>query len=225
MDGHVNPLKLLRALHTAAQQRGATFVTSQQVEHIEPVGSGYVVRTKTGRFSAPRVVIAAGLASRTMAAPLGLNVPVWPNRGEVLVGERVARFLNYPTTFIRQTDEGTIQIGDSHEEVGFDDGLRTDVLASIAQRGVRAFPVLEKMRVVRAWSALRVMSTDGFPIYQESPQHPGVFAATCHSGVTLAAAHALRLAPWIAGEAAPAGLEFFSGARFDVVRPALQPVH
>lgn len=225
MDGHVNPLKLLRALHTAAQRRGARFVTSQKVDAVEPAASGYTVRTQTGRFAASRVVIAAGLASRELAAPLGLNVPVAPNRGEVLIGERVAHFLDYPTTYIRQTDEGTIQIGDSHEDVGFDDGLKVDVLAQIAQHGVRSFPMLAQMKLVRAWGALRVMSTDGFPVYQESQCHPGVFAASCHSGVTLAAAHALRIAPWIANGTPPAGIEPFSGARFERAQPLLQPVH
>ena len=39
------------------------------------------------------------------------------------------------------------------------------------------------------------MSPDGFPIYEESSEFPGAFVVTCHSGVTLAAAHALKLAP------------------------------
>ena len=54
---------------------------------------------------------------------------------------------------------------------------------------------------MRVWAALRVMSPDGFPIYEQSERYPGAFAATCHSGVTLAGAHALALAPAIlAGE-------------------------
>ena len=54
---------------------------------------------------------------------------------------------------------------------------------------------------MRVWAALRVMSPDGFPIYEQSTRYPGAFAATCHSGVTLAGAHALALAPAIlAGE-------------------------
>ncbi|PLZ01938.1 FAD-dependent oxidoreductase [Burkholderia sp. WAC0059] len=225
MDGHVNPLKLLRALHTACRLRGVTLATGQQVERVEPTGNGFIVRTTTDTFRAERVVFAAGLANRALAEPLGLNVPVGPNRGEVMIGERVGHFLDYPTTYIRQTDEGTIQIGDSHEDVGFDDGVKTDVLATIAQRGIRSFPVLAQMKLVRVWGALRVMSADGFPIYQESPQHPGAFVATCHSGVTLAAAHALRLAPWIAGAEPPAGIEPFTGERFRAGSPVPQSAH
>ena len=51
---------------------------------------------------------------------------------------------------------------------------------------------------MRTWAALRVMSPDGFPIYEQSQSHPGAFSVNCHSGVTLAGAHALALAPMIA---------------------------
>jgi hydrogen cyanide synthase HcnC len=61
-----------------------------------------------------------------------------------------------------------------------------------------------------------VMTPDGFPIYQQSPTHPGAFVATCHSGVTLAASHALHLAPAIAAGILPADLNSFAASRFDV---------
>ena len=39
------------------------------------------------------------------------------------------------------------------------------------------FPLLANVNVVRTWSAIRVMTKDGFPIYDESESHPGAFAA------------------------------------------------
>jgi glycine/D-amino acid oxidase-like deaminating enzyme len=177
------------------------------------------------KWQAPKVVLAAGLGNARLAPQVGLHAPVRPNRGQVLVGERTAPFLDYPTTYVRQTDEGTIQLGDSMEDVGFDDTTTTPVLGSIAQRGVRSFPVLAGLRLVRAWSALRVMSPDGFPIYQQSTQCPGAFVTTCHSGVTLAAAHALRVAPWIAGGDAPQDLDVFAGDRFLNPQRTLQHAH
>jgi glycine/D-amino acid oxidase-like deaminating enzyme len=59
------------------------------------------------------------------------------------------------------------------------------------------------------------MSPDGLPIYDQSRGFPGAFAVTCHSGVTLAAAHARRLAPQIA-RGAIEGLQRFSTDRFHV---------
>jgi glycine/D-amino acid oxidase-like deaminating enzyme len=79
---------------------------------------------------------------------------------------------------------------------------------------VRTFPVLRDASVVRTWAGLRVMSPDGFPIYEQSAVYPGAFAVTCHSGVTLAGAHALALAPAILGGALPAEFAAFSSSRF-----------
>ncbi|HWP90242.1 MAG TPA: FAD-dependent oxidoreductase, partial [Burkholderiales bacterium] len=45
---------------------------------------------------------------------------------------------------------------------------------------------------------------------------PGAFVATCHSGVTLAAAHALRYAEFVAAGSLPAELARFTNKRFNV---------
>ncbi|WP_342655464.1 FAD-dependent oxidoreductase [Pseudomonas sp. F3-2] len=213
-DGHVNPLKLLRALHTSAQAKGARFHNGMQVERIDCAAGEFSVTAGGRRFTASRIVLAAGLGNPGLARQVGLHAPVAPNRGQVLISERVRPFLDYPTINVRQTDEGTVQLGDSMEEVGFDDSTSTQVLAAIARRGVSTFPLLRDVRLIRAWGALRVMSPDGFPIYQQSAAHPGAFVVTCHSGVTLAAAHALRIAPWILGGAMPDELGVFTGERF-----------
>ena len=70
--------------------------------------------------------------------------------------------------------------------------------------------------VVRTWAALRVMTPDGFPVYDESLAAPGAFLATCHSGVTLAASHALALAPMLAAGSLSGQMRAFSARRFDV---------
>jgi glycine/D-amino acid oxidase-like deaminating enzyme len=214
MDGHVNPLKLLRALHDAMQRRGVTLVSSSQIGRIAPEEGGFAAHGRNGVWRAPRIVLAAGLGNSSLAPQVGLHAPVKPNRGQILVSERVAPFLHHPTINVRQTDEGSVQLGDSMEEVGFNDFTTTDVLSNIARRGVRAFPFLKDVRLVRMWAALRVYSPDGFPIYEQSSQYPGAFVVTCHSGVTLAAAHALRIAPWVVGGATPDELSAFAGGRF-----------
>lgn len=214
MDGHVNPLKLLRALHEACARRGVRVVNAHRAEHIEHAGGVFTVRAGDAVWQTNKLVLAAGLGNRALTSQVGLNAPVSPIRGQVLIAERALPFLRHPTTFVRQTDEGTIQLGDSHEDVGLDDTTTTDTLSAIARNAIRSFPILERVRLVRAWGSLRVMSPDGLPIYQQSPTQPGAYVVTCHSGVTLAAAHVDRIAPWIAGGAPPADAEAFSGSRF-----------
>jgi glycine/D-amino acid oxidase-like deaminating enzyme len=62
------------------------------------------------------------------------------------------------------------------------------------------------------------MSPDGFPIYEQSQRYPGAFAATCHSGVTLAGAHAFALAPAIMAGELPERFDAFNSGRFDVAK-------
>lgn len=212
-DGHVNPLYLLRALHAAVNAKGGQLVGGASVQRVEPTGSGFRIHASQ-MWQADNVVLCAGLGNATLAPMVGLEAPVEPVRGQVLVCERVQPFLRYPSAQIRQVGEGAVQIGDSKESVGFDDGTTPDVFAAIARRAVRIYPVLRDVRVVRTWAALRVMSTDGYPIYDHSAECPGAFVVTCHSGVTLASNHALAVAGWIAGGKKPDHLESFSAQRF-----------
>jgi len=215
LDGHCNPLKLLCALHAATIRAGAHYRADHPVARIAPRSVGFVLDTPRGSISADNVVLAAGLGNAALAPMVGLGAPVGPNQGQIIVLERVPRFLALPTATIRQTEEGTVLIGDSRQERGFDDSCATDVVAAMAARALRVFPSLGGARVVRAWAGLRVMTPDGFPVYEQSAIHPGAFVATCHSGVTLAAAHAYAFAPAVAAGASPELFRPFAAARFD----------
>jgi len=166
------------------------------------------------------VVLAAGVANARLGPMVGLDVPVRPQRGQLIVTEKTAPFLRYPVSTIRQTDEGGVMIGDSQEEK-VEPVVGHKVIAVLADRAQRMFPKLAPLNIVRAWAALRVMTRDGFPIYEQSTQCPGAFVATCHSGVTLAAGHAFTLAPLIARGQMPAEIfQPFSTGRFHVQKAA-----
>jgi glycine/D-amino acid oxidase-like deaminating enzyme len=220
LDGHCNPLKLLRALHVAVVRAGAAYRADHRVVGITPRRGGFVLDTGRGVVEAGKIVLAAGLSNAVLAPMVGLAAPVRPNKGQVIALERMPRFLALPVATIRQTDEGTVLIGDSQQDRGFDESLGLDVLAVMAARAVQVFPMLAAARVVRAWAALRVMSADGFPIYEQSAAHPGAFVATCHSGVTLAAAHAYALAPAVAAGVLPESFKPYSARRFGVPQAA-----
>jgi glycine/D-amino acid oxidase-like deaminating enzyme len=216
LDGHCNALRLFRAIHLGAQARGATYSPSQRVEEIVSGQDGFRLKTATTTFRTRRLVLAAGLGNRRLAPMVGLEAPVRPQRGQIIATERTEPLLHYPMSQLRQTDEGSFLVGDSLEEAGFDDTVGLGILSTMADRAVRMFPALGALNVVRTWAALRVMSPDGFPVYEQSQSHPGAFLATCHSGVTLAANHALTLAPAIAAGGLSADLEAFSARRFHV---------
>ncbi len=220
LDGHCNSLRLLLALHTGLKQFGATYLPNHMIARIEPSGRAFRLVTRGGEVDAGTVVLAAGNGNAKLGPMVGLRVPVRPQRGQIVVTERVRPFLAYPVATIRQTDEGSVLLGDSVEEAGWDDCVESAVLATIANRAIRMFPLLRNLNIVRTWAALRVMTEDGFPIYDQSAVYPGAFVAACHSGVTLAANHVLELAPMIAAGRLHADLEIFSARRFDVSKAA-----
>lgn len=214
-DGHVNPLLLLRALHKAAIVRGAAYRPNRKVLQIKHSGSSFRLETDSGdSFTTDKLVIAAGLSNRELAEQVDIYVPIKANQGQVLIGERCKHFLSAPTTYIRQTNEGTIQMGDSMADMGLDDRTQNEVISTIARRAIRTFPILGTLNLVRAWAALRIMSPDGLPIYQESRACPGAYVFTCHSGVTLAANHAYEISRWVFEGEQPDAARTFSNARF-----------
>ncbi len=215
-DGHVNPLLLLRALHQRIRARGGRYITAAKVRTISPRGDGFELDSNAGRFGCGRVVVCAGLGTTALAQPLGLEIPLRPQRGQLLISERVPRFLPCATLQVRQTADGTLQIGDSHEDAGYDDATTLDVIERLAARALRIFPHLAGVRLQRAWGALRILTPDGTPIYARSTAYPGAYAVTCHSGVTLAAWHAGEIASWIDGDAPHALIDAFGAERFDV---------
>lgn len=213
-DGHVNSLKLFSALHRAAVARGASYRPNCNVSVIVPVADGFRIQSAGGEVRARSVVLAAGLGNARLAPMVGLDAPVRPQRGQVMVTEKLAPFLHYPLDTLRQTDEGGVMMGASNEEVGHDTGTAHSVLSRIAKDAVAMFPRLEQAQIVRSWGALRVMSSDGFPIYDRSTACPGAYIVTSHSGITLAAIHAAVIADAIADHSWPIELQAFSARRF-----------
>lgn len=219
-DGHLNPLRLLAALHAGIVRLGGQILAGCTVRTLKKNGQTFTADYGSGRVSAARVVIAAGLGSKSLAAQVGLNIPVRPQRGQILVTERLEPFLPLPTLDVRQTREGTVMIGATHEEVGFDTATTGTGASAMSMDAVRRFPGLRDAKIVRQWAGLRIMTPDGHPIYTESLSHPGAFVAQCHSGVTLAATHAIVLAQAIEAGRLPSDLAAFHQRRFDVSKVA-----
>jgi glycine/D-amino acid oxidase-like deaminating enzyme len=216
-DGHVNPLKLLKAYQFCIRALGGTFTSQVSAEIIEADGNGYKVTSASGSvWHADKVVLCAGLGAAQLGPQIGLKAPVMPQKGQVLITEKMPPRLKRASGIIRQVDEGGIQIGDSKEAAGFDDADTLDVTAAIAERAIAVYPFLAQVRMVRSWGALRIISPDGLPIYQESTTHPGTYIVSCHSGITLAAAHSYLLPAWFEHQTDQPDLELFSEKRFNI---------
>lgn len=193
-DGHADPL----ATHAALRQAAKARIIRARITRIEPRAGDFILLSDGKPYEAKRVVIAAGLASDALGAPLGLSAQLRPQRGQILVTQRMERFLDMACHTVRQTTQGTVMMGDTKEDVGYDRGTTPLAARAMVARAVRMFPRLAQARIARQWGALRVMSPDGLPVYAQSETHPGAYLVTCHSGATLAAVHARDVADAIA---------------------------
>lgn len=219
-DGHCNPLQLLRALHAALKREGAHYRPDAPASAIAHRGNRFVLDTPQGTIEAGQVVLAAGHGIPALAGPIGLPAPIRAERGQILVTERFRPFLRLPGSGIRQTADGTLLIGSSKENTGFDDSTTVAVGGRMAARAIRILPELAGARLNRTWGGIRVLTPDHHPVYAESERCPGAFVAICHSGVTLAAAHATEFAAAIAQGRLGESFHAFHPRRFDVPKAA-----
>lgn len=215
-DGHANPLRLLLALAADVRRMGGRVLTGKTVTGVTKPDAFRVACADGSVVEAQKVVLSAGLGAMDLGPKLGFIAPIRPQRGQVLITEKLPRIINRPSLIARQVDEGGIQIGATNEEVGLDDRVTGTGLSGLAADAIAAYPILGRAQLVRSWGALRVLSPDGLPIYQQSAEMPGAYLVTCHSGITLAAAHSRFLPDWLEGTSAAPDLEVFSEARFAV---------
>ncbi|NUL03288.1 FAD-binding oxidoreductase [Streptomyces lunaelactis] len=195
------------------------------------------VRTTAGDLHAPYVVNAAGTWGGEFARLAGVELPVLPRRGFVLVTEplpRVVRHKVYAADYVADvasgsaalqtsavvegTRAGPVLIGASRERVGFDVTLSTEVLRRLAAQATALFPFLARVRAIRTYSGFRPYLPDHLPAIGPDPRVPGLLHACGHegAGVGLAPATGLLIALAMGGGELPLDMGPFSPARFDV---------
>lgn len=88
LRSQANPTKATRALAEAGAASGARIMTGQQVTSLPYSDDGvYRVETNRERFTASRLVIAAGAWCAEVGRMLGLRIPIMPVRGQMWAAE------------------------------------------------------------------------------------------------------------------------------------------
>lgn len=107
-DAQITPSKLVEGLARAAEREGATILRGTAVRAIRPrSGSGAELETSAGRVDAGAVVIAAGVWTPALVAPLGVDLPIRPMRLQVVATDVLPPMLErllYGPSAIRQYD-------------------------------------------------------------------------------------------------------------------------
>jgi D-hydroxyproline dehydrogenase subunit beta len=236
-DAQVQPMLLAGHLLRLARRQGAMVRIGAEVIGLSRAGDRVTgVRTRTGDVSAGAVVNAAGTWSGAVAALAGVNVPILPRRGFVLVtqpmsktihhkvyaGEYVANVLSSDESLqtspvVEGTDSGTVLIGASRERVGFDRSVSLPVLARLAAAAVALFPILGSVKVMRSYLGFRPYCPDHLPVIGPDPRAPGLWHASGHegAGIGLSVGTAKLIGQALAGQPPDLDLNPFRPERFD----------
>ncbi len=172
--GFVGPIPLIDALVRAATARGVSMVQSRA--------------TNIDEIRADAVVIAAGSwSSEFVKTPF-----VKPIRGQLLalsMNPRPATRVVWGTDcYIVPWSDGTVLVGATVEDVGFDERTTTAGIRGLMNAAVDLLPGLEHAQFREARAGLRPKTVDELPAIGRSSTMPHVFYATGHyrNGVLLA---------------------------------------
>ncbi len=239
-DMQVQPMLAAAHIIEAARATGrTTLMTECAVIGIDLDASGAVcgVRTAEGTIATRHVINAAGTWGGEVAALAGVELPILPRRGFILVTEPlppVVRHKVYAADYVANvasdnagletsaviegTKSGTVLIGASRERVGFDRTLDWQVLGRLAQQAIEVFPFLADVQLLRTYGGFRPYCPDHLPVIGPDPRVPGLLHACGHegAGVGLATGTGHVIAQSITGAPTSIDLAPFSPARFGV---------
>jgi glycine/D-amino acid oxidase-like deaminating enzyme len=247
-DAEVSPLKLTFAFARAARRGGADLRTGTEVRGLL-ANNGRVegVVTGSGAVKAGVVVNAAGVFAPAIGRMAGLELPIKPRRGQIIVTEPMppiirgeiwsARYIvaKYNPEMIRsedpeaadlgvglaagQTPEGTLLIGGTREFVGYDTTVTPEATAAVLRHAVSVLPVLAKVHVIRTFAGLRPYTPDGMPILGPVDGLEGFVMAAGHEGdgIALAPKTGKMIAEYIAGAETDKRLRELTLSRFQQV--------
>ncbi len=163
------------------------------------------VRTAAGEFYADRVVLTAGAWSGELLRNLGLELPVVPVKGQMILYKCAEDFL--PAMLLAKgryaipRRDGHILIGSTLEHAEFDKTPTDEALNSLKASAVELLPALAEAEVVGHWAGLRPGSPEGIPFIGSVPGHEGLWLNCGHyrNGLVLAPASCRLLTDLLLG--------------------------
>lgn len=188
IDGYVTPMEVVDGYADAARRAGARIVQGCAARALlTDAGRVVGVDTERGRIATSAVILAAGIWSPALAEPVGLQLPVKPERRHVFFTEP-GDDLPYelPLTIDFQSGFYFHREGD-----GLLFGGRQEHLDELAPFAVRRLPQLAELGIRSGWSGFYEMTPDHNAVVGAAESPAGVVYATGFSG------HGFQQAPVI----------------------------
>jgi sarcosine oxidase subunit beta len=210
-DADVNPMSVCLALARGAKARGAEIVLRTRVNGLILEKNRVVgVSTPSGVVRAEKTVLAAGVWTPQLGRSAGVNIPIIPRKGQILVSEKIPPLIignilsgsyiackHNPRLAekagekerklglglsLGQTKNGNLLIGGTREFAGYDRSTCSEAIRAVAANAARLFPALKNVRIIRSFAGLRPYTPDGLPLLGQVAERPGLYLAAGHEG-------------------------------------------
>lgn len=189
-DASVHPVRLLERM--ASKLKSTQLIEGVEVHGYESRGDGTrIVKTDNGDIETSMIVYALNGYS-PVAHPYFAD-KIYPTRGQILMMEKVPRFMdgpcyaNFYLDYFRQLPSGELLIGGFRQlekttEVGYSDHI-TDVIQNALHEFVKThLPQFEGKKVSHRWGGVMGFSKDGQPLVGSLPDDNQVFFLGGYTG-------------------------------------------
>ena len=217
----LSPGDIGAALATKARALGATFLRTGVRGLVPREGGGWRLITDGGELDAPQVVVAAGAWSARLLEPLGIRVPLEPERGYHLLfrdpGVRLNNsVLEVERKFVASSMAMGLRSAGTAELAGLDaapDYRRARVFERLTKRLLPGLNTADS----EEWMGIRPSMPDSLPCLGAVPGQAGLFAAFGHGhyGLGMAPMTGRLIAELVAGATPNLDLAPYAVDRFD----------
>ncbi|MBM7785604.1 glycine/D-amino acid oxidase-like deaminating enzyme [Tenggerimyces flavus] len=178
-EGAVDPVGVTERLIAGAREHGTQVHPDVPVTAIRRDAAGRIVGVEmaAGPLDGATVVLAAGAATATLAAPLGVRVPVDPSPATLFRFRAPAGLVR---TVVNTENFDLRQVAPDRLIAAADEPERT--LSAIRS----TFRGSESVELLSARVGPRPMPADGEPIVGPVADTPGLYLAVMHAAITLA---------------------------------------
>ncbi|WP_078428812.1 glycine oxidase ThiO [Alkalihalobacterium alkalinitrilicum] len=184
-ESHVYAPDYVKALEEGCRKLGVKIFDHLEEVHLERWQSEISVCAKNGqKFSGDRLVISNGAWAKELENVFGLNIPVYPIRGQICaynipVG-KVKHIIYTSQGYLVPKANGTLVNGASEDIAGFDTTVTEKGIRRLTNWNKKVLPFLESEVPFHTWAGLRPATQDGYPLIGGLSNVPEIIFAAGH---------------------------------------------
>lgn len=223
-DAHLTPQNLMRQLIPYLKSQGVVFLNNTTVADFVLSNSKIEsLVTTSGEYKFDAVVLATGSWSGTMAAKLGITLPMQAGKGYSFLVKSMEKNIRIPSIFLEArvavTPMGNdLRFGGTMEITGVDHTISMNRVKGIVDAIPGYYPDMkvELPKVEQVWHGLRPCSPDGLPYIGRSQKISNLIFATGHAmmGLSLGPGTGRIVADLVSGKPTEVKLQAFNPERF-----------